>query len=555
MNTLSERTLLIALVCVFALVLGAGIGGPDVMTMGDESDYIQSSQEMLASGDLLTPTLRGERRFTKPPLLYWMMVTSYHTFGVSYFAARAPIVITGVLCVLFVFKCAALMYDRRAALIAALMTGTSMGMVHFSKIAFMDMPLTCTLMGAYYFFAKYYKSNQASALNLALVFLGVTALWKSPAYSVIGFTTMVAFLLWEGEHRRIWSKAFLTATALGVLVGVSWYALMLIKHGMFFVDYYLDEHVTKFDERTVDRLYVFKGLLLYALPWTVYLVYAVYAVVRDGLYRDWRFKLPLAAIGCFLFVFLFPTYTRHYYAIPMLPCAGLLVGGVLSRVPPGRVWNVSTALLLLAFAAVFGFAALLPNPASLVLLVAIAMLVAAAWLLAARAAHVLAALLVGLPLTLFYTHVLPNVNLDVIPARDVQRVVETQPLVTFELSPLRFEHSLRRDIPEVKGFDGWQAELAAAIEAGSFVIIQPRHLRMLQRSGVEDVEVYLVWQRWRRRIPAMEIITTLLSREAESLQEDLYLVGRKRAAEKSETSKLSPIMRRFSMSGETADSG
>jgi hypothetical protein len=117
--------------------------------------------------------------------------------------------------------------------------------------------------------------------------------------------------------------------------------------------------------------------------------------------------------------------------------------------------------------------------------------------------------------------------LDIIPAGEVHQIVETRPLVTFELSPLRFEHSLRRDIPEVKGFDGWQGELTRAIDAGGFVIIQPRHLRMLQRSGAEDVEVYLVWQRWRRRIPAMEILTTLLRRDAKSLQEDLYLVGRK----------------------------
>lgn len=527
MNNLSDRTLQIVLACLFAVVLGAGIGGPDVMTMGDESDYIQSSQEMFASGDLLTPTLRDELRFTKPPLLYWMVVASYKVFGVSYFAARLPIVITGVLCVLFVFKCALLMFDRRAALIAALMTGTSMGMVHFSKIAFMDMPLTCTLMAAYYFFAKYYKTSQPGALNLALVFLGITALWKSPAYSVIGFATMVVFLLWEREHRRIWSRPFLTATILGVLVGVSWYAVMLIKHGMVFVDYYLDEHVTKFDERDVDRLYVFKGLLLYALPWTIYLVYAVYKIVREGLHTDWRFRLPLAGIACFLLVFLFPTYTRHYYAIPMLPCAGLLIGGVLGTLSTARVWDVATALLLVAFASFFGFAALLPDPPTLLLLVAIVLLVAAAWFLMARSAHVVAALLVAVPVTLAYTHVLPSVNLDIIPAGEVHQIVETRPLVTFELSPLRFEHSLRRDIPEVKGFDGWQGELTRAIDAGGFVIIQPRHLRMLQRSGAEDVEVYLVWQRWRRRIPAMEILTTLLRRDAKSLQEDLYLVGRK----------------------------
>ncbi len=55
-----------------------------------EAMYALIPQEMLASGQWLTPTLNGAPYLDKPPLLYWLTGLVYKIFGVSDGAARLP---------------------------------------------------------------------------------------------------------------------------------------------------------------------------------------------------------------------------------------------------------------------------------------------------------------------------------------------------------------------------------------------------------------------------------------------------------------------------------
>ena len=56
----------------------------------DEPRYARIGQEMLESGDYVTPTLDGRPWLEKPPLLYWMEAGSYALLGVSEGSARMP---------------------------------------------------------------------------------------------------------------------------------------------------------------------------------------------------------------------------------------------------------------------------------------------------------------------------------------------------------------------------------------------------------------------------------------------------------------------------------
>ncbi|MFQ5561385.1 MAG: ArnT family glycosyltransferase, partial [Nitrospinota bacterium] len=146
--TNGQITLLLTLFASF--VLGSGIWSSGVITQGDESDYIRSAQEMYRSGDLLTPTLRDEARFTKPPLLYWLLVISYKIFGISLFSSRLPSVLAGVLLSVTMFRFGKYLYGRDAGVLSALLTITSFGMVKFSKIALMEIPLALCILLSFF---------------------------------------------------------------------------------------------------------------------------------------------------------------------------------------------------------------------------------------------------------------------------------------------------------------------------------------------------------------------------------------------------------------------
>ena len=81
----------VVFLCLFLLslfVFSRGLNIHGLEYRDDEIFYFQSTQEMLKSGDILSPTYFGEDRFQKPILYYWLVLLSYKLFGIGWFSAR-----------------------------------------------------------------------------------------------------------------------------------------------------------------------------------------------------------------------------------------------------------------------------------------------------------------------------------------------------------------------------------------------------------------------------------------------------------------------------------
>ena len=525
--TTQWRQLPLACIILFSsIVLGAGVWSASILTQGDESDYIRSSQEMLSSGDLLTPTFRGEPRFTKPPLLYWMVVSSYRLFGVSLFSSRLPFVLCGVLTVLFVYRLGLLLFDRQAALMSALVTGTAFGTVKFSKIVLMEIPLTLTMLMASFYFIRFYRDDQKRDLLVSFVFVGLSSLLKSPVYSAISVMVLLLFLWADGGLGRIRHSESVLAVLLALLVSVPWYAVMIVLHGDAFIDFYYNEHYIKFLYVNHYLFRVWVGLLLYLLPWTFYFLYAVYQVVVHKLYRQWQYKFLLISLLVFLCVFLVPHQKGLYYAIPVVPYAGLLTGAALAAARrPGKVWDGATAVGLCVIGTVL-LAAIVLVDAQLVFSFAASLLIfaAAAALMQGRGASAVPFILYGLALIPFYTVILPSVNFPVIPEKEAKPIVSNKPLYSYGVSPLKFSDALDRDISEITRPERLQRAIA---EKGGAVIMTRATFEDLHSELKQMVEIRLQWKRWRRRVPFSEVVGALMERHPEAIQETVYLITAK----------------------------
>ena len=66
----------------------------------EEARYAEIPRQMLAEGRFMTPVLHGEDYWQKPPLLYWLVMLSYKTFGVHDWSARLIPAIAGIFCVM-----------------------------------------------------------------------------------------------------------------------------------------------------------------------------------------------------------------------------------------------------------------------------------------------------------------------------------------------------------------------------------------------------------------------------------------------------------------------
>ncbi len=522
MAAYSNRALeLILLVFSFCLYV-PGISSPSILTQGDESDYIRTSQEMLESGDYLSPTLRGELRFTKPPLLYWAVAGSYRILDVSFFSSRLPAVICAAITILFVFRMGLLLFDRESAWISALIAATCFGMVKFSKIVLMESPLILTFLLAFYYFARFYKEEKSYFLIASFAFLGTAALLKSPIYSGIGAAAMALFLLAEGQLDRLFRPHLLAAAGMALAVSMPWYAAMIALHGALFTDFYLNEHTNKFGDIPHFILRVWFGLLLYMLPWTVYLIYSAFVIFYRGLYRDWRYKLLLIVVGLFLLVFMIPDQKGLYYSVPLLPYCALMTGGVLSsHFGSSRFPDLLTATILVVAGVVFAASIGLLGSAMVFSLIACVLALSAA-VFSFRGQRTRAMILAGLSLVPLYTHLFPSINFEIIPVERTLQIAAGKPIYSYRISPLKFSSALGEEVHEVTEADGLDARLVR----GGLVIISVEDYQAIDVLTRAQTKVLLDWKRWRRRIPFGEFFHAILNGTPERLHQRVVLIGR-----------------------------
>ena len=125
----------------------------------DENFYVESSRRMVESGDYITPIYHEKKRFAKPILYYWMVVSSFKVFGVSLASARIPSAIFGTLSIGLVFLLGRKLFDSRVGLFSAFILPTIYLHFQISRWSSTDMALSFFIFLALYLFVLSYKTN------------------------------------------------------------------------------------------------------------------------------------------------------------------------------------------------------------------------------------------------------------------------------------------------------------------------------------------------------------------------------------------------------------
>lgn len=107
----------------------------------DEPRFAEASREMLQRHDWVIPTLNGEYRFDKPPLIYWCQILSYKTLGENPFAARLPSVLFTTATALLLVLWGRRIGNPRAGFYAGLMFLTCLQILVHGRLSVADMPM------------------------------------------------------------------------------------------------------------------------------------------------------------------------------------------------------------------------------------------------------------------------------------------------------------------------------------------------------------------------------------------------------------------------------
>ena len=498
-------------VLLLGLLYLPALGSSSSGTHPDESYYLGISAEMDANGAWLTPTIDGQPKWFKPPLLYWAQRAGYALFGRGFFAGRLPAALSAVALALLTGALARRMYGADAGTLATLLVGTTFGWVKFGRIAMMDAPMALAFTAAAYGAWRASEEGRPLQLLWAGVGAGCAFLLKGPVGAVIVLLLAGGFLALR-KPALLFSRYTVGAFAVGAAIGLPWYVVSLVVHGRRFYDFFVvEQNLDRFRHPwTLEgELTLFVGFLAFLAPWTLLVLGALPSPRR---WREPKLLLPIVWMAAVLLVFTIPSLKWPHYGLGCAPAAALLA----CRAAPPRWARVGTAGILAALAAL-GMAALRwPFPAAVAASVALAALSfgTAAWLVF-RERLVRGAACVGVGLLLLLAVAIPALNPPVIPAPALA-TLEGRDLYVQDYVPGIFTLGAGRPVHRVEG-----AAIERALERGGVVIFAASSLQKMPASLRERLVPVAHWEHIPGYLPAEHIVTSWLTRDKALLFEPM----------------------------------
>lgn len=321
----------------------------------DEGAFAEATRELLASGDWGHTTLNGTDRFDKPILVYWLQALSVALFGVNEWAVRLPsaLCVAGVLW--FTGRFAAQRWGGGVGALAALVMGSSLGLLAIGRASTADGLLNALLVLTTLSLWRFAESGDRSALRWAYLWCGLGLLAKGPVAVVVPGGALLLWSVFSDRGRTAWRAVwYWPGWLITVALAAPWYAYALQRHGMAFVNGFFMRHNVERFTGTLEGhggsvLYYLVVLPLLLLPWTPLL--ALVLLRARSLWHDPLSRFLLLWAGFVLGLFsLSGTKLPHYMLYGLAPLA-LLMARQLPELRRGwqiALWAVLALELLLA---------------------------------------------------------------------------------------------------------------------------------------------------------------------------------------------------------------
>ncbi|MCH8156204.1 MAG: glycosyltransferase family 39 protein [Nitrospinae bacterium] len=249
----------------------------------DENFYVTTSRNMVESGDYITPVYHDKKRFAKPILFYWMVAASYKVFGTSLFSARLVSVFFGALCIPLTFIIARRLFDRKVAMLSALILPGCYLHFQISRWAITDMALNFFVLLAFYFFIRGLQdeSDRGTPFYLAYICMGIGFMIKGPIAVLVPALAIGPFILILRDWKMFSQLRLVSGTVILAVIVVPWFATMLSLHGNEFKNHIMGAELRdRIVHDTPFSLYYLGVTLRYYLPWSLFFLTAL--AVRFG---------------------------------------------------------------------------------------------------------------------------------------------------------------------------------------------------------------------------------------------------------------------------------
>ncbi|MFJ7882775.1 lipid IV(A) 4-amino-4-deoxy-L-arabinosyltransferase [Pseudomonas sp. NPDC096917] len=331
----------------------------------DETSYAQISQEMLQSGNWVTPHFMGVRYFEKPVAGYWMIAIGQAVFGDTLFGVRIASALSTGLSVWLAWLIASRLWNDPRTSFACALLYMSFGLVAGEAgYANLDPQFTLwvnlSLVALWFAFDAKNRRARLSAWVVLGAACGMGFLTKGFLAWLLPVLIGLPYALWQ---RRVKDLLLYGPLALLVATAVCLPWALAIEHQApdFWQFFFWNEHIRRFsasDAQHTQPWWFYLPLLLAAsLPWA--------ALLPSTLVDAWKQKSQ-PAIGYLLLWLLLPLGMFSLskgklptYILPcLLPLALLMGHALIAWVNQGRGRNIRINGLLNTLLSVAGLAGL-----------------------------------------------------------------------------------------------------------------------------------------------------------------------------------------------------
>ncbi|MGU9855492.1 lipid IV(A) 4-amino-4-deoxy-L-arabinosyltransferase [Pseudomonas sp. LF245] len=262
--------LLLAFAAFYLLPLGLhGLWIPD------ETRYAQISQEMLLSGNWVTPHFMGVRYFEKPAAGYWLIALGQAVFGQNLFGVRIASALTTALSVWLAYLVARRMWhDPRKSFASALLYlsfGLVAGQAGYSNL---DPQFTfwVNLSLVALWFALDSPTTRGRLISWTVLGVACAMGFMTKGFLALALPVLIAlpYMLWQRRLGELLRYGPL-AVAVALLLCLPWVWAIHVQEPDYWRFFFWNEHVRRFTSATAQHArpwWFFLPIMVVAcLPW------------------------------------------------------------------------------------------------------------------------------------------------------------------------------------------------------------------------------------------------------------------------------------------------
>lgn len=298
----------------------------------DEGRYMQIGWEMFTSGDWVTPRLNGIKYFEKPPFVYWILGLFQGLFGTTEFVGRLVPALFGFGGVVGQFYFVQKLYDRKTAIWAAVILGTSLLYFGLSRVIILDMAAAVLISLALYagiaVFHARNKGEETKFKILLYTFMALAVLTKGLIGLVLPGLVFFLWMFWAKEYNVLRFTYWLPGILLFLGIAAPWHILVSAKNPEFPYFYFVYEHFIRYTTTEHGRYQpfwfflpiIFAGLF----PWFFFLTSSLKESWRKG-FEDPKAKFIWTWIISITVFFSIANSKLVPYILPVFPPLSLIL--------------------------------------------------------------------------------------------------------------------------------------------------------------------------------------------------------------------------------------